>query len=286
MLNQAEYFVKTQATDVPEIQASVEAISRYITEGDYHPSKDARLAQWACYEGDLYELVISIFTICLQGQQTYQGLIGMLAGKIPMKNKLDRLQTIAEVIAVVSNTGLIRITKMGKGRSILVDTEYALENIPVMDRHEVLMSKPEKITENSTDEEGSMFLGSHFNFHKGEICLDHLNRMNSVELALNIPFLCKIEEEREQKTEQEFTLTYKGKTSPSEAYRGYLEQWDAFTKESKSRYLGIGERTFHQLHKYDARGRCYAVGYHVTYQGASFKKAIVQLANKEKLNQE
>jgi len=268
MLNQAEYFVKSQATDVPEIQASVEAISKYITEGDYHPSKEARLEQWECYEGDLFELVISIFTICLQGQQTYQALIGMLAGKIPMKTKLDRLQTIAEVIAVVGNTGLIRITKMGRGRSILVDTEYTLEGIPVMDKHEIVMTPPQPITENFTDEEGSMFLGSHFNFHKGEICLDHLNRMNSVQLKLNIPFLCQVEE-----TPKKTITTYEQQ-----------EQWDAFAKESKSKYLGINTKPFHQLHKYDARGRCYAVGYHVNYQGSSFKKAIIQLANAEILH--
>jgi len=271
MLNQAEYFVKTNAAKgVPEIQASIDAISQYITEGDYHPSKETRLEQWECYEGDLFELVISIFTICLQGRQTYQGLIGMLACKIPMPKKVDRLQTIAEVIAIVSNTGLIRITKMGKGRSIIVDTEYTLEGIPVTDRHEVIMSKPEHITENSTDEAGSMLLGSHFNFHKGEICLDHLNRMNSVELKLNIPFLCKIEEQ------------------PKNAITNsdQQQQWDCFVKESKSRYLGINTQTFHQLHKYDARGRCYAVGYHVNYQGSSFKKAIIQLANPEKLHEE
>jgi len=270
MLNQAEYFVKTHAKDVPEVQAAVDAISHYITEGNYHASKEARLEQWECYEGDLFELVISIFTICLQGQQTYQALIGMTACKIPMTDKLDRLQTIAEVIAVISTTGLIRITKMGKGRSIIVDTEYQLKGIPTVDRHEVRMTKPEKITSNFTDEEGSMLLGSHFNHHSGEICLDHLNRMNSIELKLNIPFLCKIEE------------------APKKTITTYEQQiqWDNFVKESQSRYLGINIRSFYQLHKYDARGRCYAIGYHVNYQGSSFKKAITQLANKEKLNVE
>ena len=265
MLNQAEYYVKKQAEGTPELPLAVEAIIEYITKGDYYQSKEERLMQWQCYEGDLEELVLSIFTICLQGQQTYQGLVGMLAGKIPMTNKRDRLQTMAEVIAVVANTGLIRITR---GSTIMVDTAYVLEGIPQADRHEIVHEPPEEITKNFTDQEGSMLLGSSFNFHKGNICLDHINRMNKIQLTLNIPFLCAVTEEPKK------PITDAKKKN----------QWDKFVKDSRSRYLGIGRRPFHQLHKYDARGRVYACGYHVNYQGSSYKKAMVQLAKGEKLN--
>ncbi len=269
MLNQAEYFVKRESIDVPEIQESIDAIINYITEGDYHESKEERLSKWQCYEGDLFELVISIFTITLQGQQTYQSCIGMLASKIPLEAKLDRIQTIAEVIAVVASTGLIRITKIGNGRSIIIDTEYTLEGIPTTCKHEILFDKPECVTSNYTDEAGSMFLGSGFNYHKNNICLDHLNRMNAVELQLNTPFLRATKEEpKKQLTDADG-----------------LYQWNQYVKESRSCYLSIGKRSFHLQHKYDARGRCYASGYYVNYQGSSFKKASIQLAKSEKLNE-
>lgn len=269
MLNQAEYYVKQKSKEIPEIEAAVDAIAHYITEGNYHPSKEERLMQWECFGGDLHELVISIFTMCLQGEHTYQSLVGALAGKIPMKDKHDRLQTMAEVIAIVSNTGLIRITKFGSGKSVIVDTEYQLDGIPEPLTHQIIHKAPELINKNYTDEEGSMLLGSSFNAHKGEICLDHLNRMNQVELQLNIPFLMLIKEE------------------PKGIIDTYEQQiqWDEFKKQSLIKYLEIGRKTFHHIHKYDSRGRTYAVGYHVNYQGSSFKKACVQLAKGEVLNE-
>lgn len=269
MLNQAEYYVKTKSKEIPEVESAVAAIADYITEGDYHQSKEDRLSQWECYGGDLHELVISIFTLCLQGEHTYQSLVGALAGKIPMKDKWDRLQTMAEVIAVVSHTGLIRITKLGSGKSIIVDTEYQLEGIPEPLTHQIVYKAPKLVAKNFTDEEGSMLLGSSFNAHKGEICLDHLNRMNQVELQLNIPFLMLTKEEPKNLID----------TMEKQLH------WDQFKKESLHKYLEIGRKTFHHIHKYDSRGRTYAVGYHVSYQGSSFKKACIQLAKGEVLNE-
>jgi hypothetical protein len=269
MLNQAEYYVKSKSKDIPEIESAVDAIAHYITEGDYHQSKEDRLSQWECFGGDLHELVISIFTLCLQAEHTYQSLIGALAGKIPMKDKHDRLQTMAEVIAIVANTGLVRITKFGSGKSIIVDTEYVLDGIPESLDHQIAYKAPALISKNFTDDEGSMLLGSSFNAHKGNICLDHLNRMNQVKLQLNIPFLMLTKEEPKKLLD----------TMEKQLY------WDEFKEQSLDKYLEIGRKTFHHIHKYDSRGRTYAVGYHVNYQGSSFKKACVQLAKGELLNE-
>ena len=38
---------------------------------------------------------------------------------------------------------------------------------------------------------------------------------------------------------------------------------------------------FYLTHKYDKRGRTYCQGYHVSYQGNTYRKAILQLADKE-----
>lgn len=268
MLNQAEWYVKEEAKELPEIQASVDALRDYITEGDYSEEKEERLLQWKCYEGDLHELVISVFTLCLQGEHTYQALVGALAGKIPMKEKWDRLQTMAEVIAIISHTGLIRITKFGSGESIIIDTEYQLEGIPEPETHQIVYEAPKPVTENFDDEQGSMILGSSFKFHKGNICLDHINRMNAIKLQLNIPFLMVAKEEPKHIID---------------TYEKQL-QWNEFKKQSLEKYLEVGRKTFYQNHKYDNRGRTYAVGYHINYQGSSFKKACVQLAKGERLN--
>lgn len=38
---------------------------------------------------------------------------------------------------------------------------------------------------------------------------------------------------------------------------------------------------FYLTHKYDKRGRVYCQGYHVTYQGAAWNKAVIEFADKE-----
>ena len=38
---------------------------------------------------------------------------------------------------------------------------------------------------------------------------------------------------------------------------------------------------FYFTHKVDKRGRLYCQGYHINYQSASYKKAMIELANKE-----
>ena len=153
----------------------------------------------------------------------------------------------------------------GSGKTIIVDTQYTLKDIPKSNKHNVVFKAPKTITENYTDEEGSMFLGSKFNYHNGNICLDHINRMNAVGLQLNIPFLNNTKEE------------------PKKVITNLNQQiqWGKFAADSLMTYVTIGKKEFHLLHKYDARGRCYSEGYHVNYQGSSFKKAIIQLANKE-----
>ena len=39
--------------------------------------------------------------------------------------------------------------------------------------------------------------------------------------------------------------------------------------------------TFYLPHKYDKRGRTYCQGYHVSYQGAAWNKAVIEFANEE-----
>jgi DNA-directed RNA polymerase len=38
---------------------------------------------------------------------------------------------------------------------------------------------------------------------------------------------------------------------------------------------------FYLTHRYDKRGRVYCQGYHVTYQGTPWNKAVLELADKE-----
>jgi len=251
-----------------EVDTAVEYIEEYMVQC-YHYSKNQRLWRWMETSPDLLKLVVSIFTIVLQEQSlTYQTLIGILNHKIKLDSALDRIFIIAEVTAIISTTGLINITRYGKGKSILITTDFMLESVlPTESKHQLVLHRPQPVNSNWDIENGSMLLGHSANHHNDDICLDHLNRMNQIPLALNAKFITQyVEQAKTQPVTDEQKL-----------------QWATFVKNSLAKYsevLGNGNKMYLK-HKYDTRGRTYSCGYHITTQGSSFKKAIVELYNTE-----
>jgi hypothetical protein len=245
-----------------EVKASEEALYLYSVSmvSEYYQSKEERLAEWNPLSDELFELVMDTFCICLMHETlTYQALIGMLSGKVSCEDPLDRAKCAAEVIAVIGSTGLIEVQRKHSG--YIVYTEFQLDDpIPVADRHQPLTSKPETKTTNQ-------LLGSRFKQHDKETCLDHINRMNSIGLQLNLPLLRTISEE----------ATFELDTIQKK------DQWDLFVSRSYKAYLKLarGENKFWLEHAYDTRGRVYCEGYYVNYQGSSFKKAVCMLAKEE-----
>lgn len=127
----------------------------------------------------------------------------------------------------------------------------------------------------------SVVLNSHCEgefYNEASICLDHLNRMNSIPLTLNIQTAELIDNE----------WSDIGRRRPDETHEKYQARQEAFEKydiASKDvMYALIGIRsTFWLTHKYDRRGRTYCQGYHVNYQGTSWNKAVIEFANKEEV---
>jgi len=249
-------------TGMPEevLNSVIELVSYTSLRNTYYQSKQDRLNEWQPSSDELYELIISVFTATLQNETLiYQALIGMLSGKIGCEQPLDRAKCIAEVIAVIGSTGLIEIERKYEG--YIVYTEFVLDDpIPVPDKHDPLTRPPTTKTTNQ-------ILGCKYKQHNQETCLDHINRLNSIGLKLNLPLLRTMEEE----------ATFDIETKQQK------DQWDLFVSKSYKAYLKLarGDNKFWLEHKYDTRGRTYCDGYFITYQGSSFKKSIVQLANKE-----
>lgn len=256
----------------PAIDKAKEDLLKYIG-SDYYESKNNRISEWNPDIGELYEIIIAVWTATLLNKTlTIQAITGLIAGRIHLKDHLDSAKTAAEVVAVISKSGLITILKRGSGRSILVKTTWKInKEIPTLNRHTPLNVEPEIVTKNYHEDYGSMILGGALKHHEGNICLDHLNRMNKIPLALNIEFLKKIEETPSKK----MILNTRQKQ----------EQWESFRTGSYDMYIKLSRNgnRFWLNHAYDTRGRSYAINYYVSTQGSSFKKAIVQLANKEKV---
>jgi len=262
MLTSAESFVQKEIRKLgglTEIGLSVDLINEYITKafqgsGAYHESKNIRLQTWNPDEGEIYEFVLAVFTIVLkQRKLTINALAGMVAGRIGLEDHIDQVTTAAECIALMSKAELIHIVRTGSGHYHMVYTDFALEDIPDPDRHEILLEPPPVYTSNYHEDFGPRILGGKHNYHEDNICLDHINRMNGICYQLNKPFLKKYSEA------PTFALDTKEKR----------EQWEKFVKTSYEKYIRVCKKgnRFYFNHNDDKRGRCYCEGYYINTQG-------------------
>lgn len=111
------------------------------------------------------------------------------------------------------------------------------------------------------------------NHHNDDVCLDHINRMNAVKFTINHDTAKMVKNKwrnldkaKECETKEDF-----------ERRKRAFEKYDHSARE----VLGMLPDAFYFTHKYDKRGRVYCQGYHATYQGAAWNKAVVEFFDKE-----
>lgn len=121
---------------------------------------------------------------------------------------------------------------------------------------------------------GSIILRN--NHHDDDVCLDHINRMNAVKFTINHDVVKMVKNKwrnldkpKEGETRADF-----------EKRRRAFEKYDRTAKDVIGLLQQEGSE-FYLTHKYDKRGRTYCQGYHCTYQGAPWNKAVIEFANKE-----
>jgi hypothetical protein len=122
---------------------------------------------------------------------------------------------------------------------------------------------------------GSLILKSG-NHHEDDICLDHLNRVNSVALTINPDTARMIKNQwknLDKKKPDEDLDTFKKRVKA-------FEKYDRHAKEVMEHLTMVSDK-FYLTHKYDKRGRCYAQGYFVTSQGSPWNKAVLEFAKQE-----
>lgn len=118
------------------------------------------------------------------------------------------------------------------------------------------------------------------NHHDGDVCLDHLNRMNRVALSVNA------------KVARTVQCKWKGldRKKEDETWEDFQQRQRAFDKYCRvaDRVISIMEaagNTFYLTHKYDKRGRTYPQGFHINPQGTDWNKAVVELADREPIEE-
>lgn len=114
------------------------------------------------------------------------------------------------------------------------------------------------------------------NHHDDDVCLDHINRVNKINFAIDYDTATMIANEwrnHDKPKSGETKLDF-------EKRKRAFEKYDRTAKEVIDQLLAYGNE-FYLTHKYDKRGRIYCQGYHVNYQGAPWNKAVISLADKE-----
>lgn len=114
------------------------------------------------------------------------------------------------------------------------------------------------------------------NHHEGDICLDHLNRMNRIALSVDVDVSNHLQNK------------WKGvdKQKDDETRADFMKRVRAFNKYNEVAHEVIGimveaGNKFYLTHRPDKRGRTYSQGHHINYQGNSWNKATVVLYHGE-----
>lgn len=263
--------------DIPEIEdlvlQGVELLKAWLNQ-DYYDSKQARLQ--VIKEMNLTELTREVFICSVYSQQPelFTSVSAKLAAQMNFSDRVDSIKTMAEILTVLAETNMYDIYKQDKYDSLMFKSNVRLDEETARYAANVgylppMVVKPRKLTRNYQSAyesfNDSLILGKG-NFHDGDICLDVLNSKNAVPLCLNQEFL-------------ELEETPKREPETIDAERNFEE----FKKQSRAICkLMIGQgNEFYLSHKVDKRGRIYTQGYHISTQGSSYKKASIDLAEKE-----
>lgn len=123
---------------------------------------------------------------------------------------------------------------------------------------------------------GSILLKN--NHHEDDVCLDHINRVNKMKLRINSDTARMVKNQwknldhpKQGETKEEFEKRVKA-----------FEKYDRVSREvMESICLTDENQGFWLTHRYDKRGRTYAQGHHVQYQGTAWNKAVVEFYDKE-----
>lgn len=153
----------------------------------------------------------------------------------------------------------------------------------LLDRYQFplpMIVRPNKVVNNYMgsgyyDKKGRIILNGSDVFDNEDVCLDHINRANSVGLTLNTNVVAS--------KEGMMILPKRKIGEPFEEFQKRQKQAQTFYETSlevMEGLLTLGNE-FWLTHKYDRRGRTYAIGYHVNPQGDDYHKAVLELARKE-----
>ena len=222
-------------------------------------------------------LLDALVQIYLHKQADAPTMVGILSPKFGEPQVVaDRLLQIVEKDYIDFNMSL--------GEKGMFITKYDIpdEVKNMLERYKYplqMVTKPKKIKNNFTTGyhtiNGSIVLNGSNWFDKVDLCKDHLNKTNQVALSLNQAVI--------DSPEGKFTKPVRKQGEDFKDFQQRYKQADTFYNVSMQVMEVVGNLSneFYMTHKYDRRGRCYSSGYHINTQGDSYRKAVIEFAEKE-----
>lgn len=190
-------------------------------------------------------------------------------------------QEVAEMLTEVVEADLMDFDM--ESYRFIMKYEITQDVQDLLDRYQFplpMVVRPNKVKNNHSgsgyyDRKGRIVLNGSDVFDDEDVCLDHINRANSVALTINTDVIASAEGMMilpKRKPGEGFTDFQKRQKQAEVFYNTSLEVMQGM--------LTLGNE-FWLTHKYDRRGRTYAVGYHVNSQGTDYNKAVLELSRKE-----
>jgi hypothetical protein len=236
-------------------------------------------------EMDLEDLAWKVIAVCTAAEtQTFTQCVGMLKGNFKNDTERQDIESASECIALLSKMNLIdiKLPRDAEEGVLMVFSkikydgdlgEYLTTSKHIMPS----IIEPSQVTSNKESGyrtfDSSLILAG--KYHSYPVPLDHINRVNSVALSINKKALeidPTFKEEDEDNPDE----------TTEERCKRYIS-WKQLNVESMVTYaeLVASGNKFYLTHKYDERLRTYAHGYQVSTQGDSYRKSVIELANKE-----
>lgn len=244
--------------------------TRILKEFSEEPFFAERMKQFSIPEKFGYDLLIAM---ALHKRCDMATLVGVL------RHHFDTAQEVATMLLKSAEADLVTWKDTFKCFVTLytVSNDVQLE----IDKFQFPMPmvvEPRELEKNTDDgyltTRGSIILKD--NHHNDDVCLDHLNMLNKIKFRLNKDVVkhglntwSNLDKPKQGETREEFDKRKKA-----------FEKFRDVSADVQDLLIQEGNE-FYFTHKVDKRGRTYCQGYHISYQGHCYNKAVLEFSEGE-----
>ena len=214
------------------------------------------------------ELLIDVLAVIIPATKTtLTSIVGQTAHLLPIKYEIA-VKRMSEILYQMAVADLIEMTPAHDSDEgvIIIENVYCLSDKLLHHLNKVRFVPPmvcEPRTVKHNKDSGyltfrSPIMSKSYNQHEGDLCLDVMNLTNKCAFSLDIDFLKAAKD----------TLVD--------------ESLNQMTNETCVDLFHWGNK-FYFNNFYDARGRMYCRGFHLNYQGNSYRKAMLNFHKTEEI---